>query len=100
MTTDSLLESRLDRATMRLIPELRLTKTADEQVMQDLYSIADDLQVAMKGQGEISIQFAGKLWYVFMAMLIEADHTDSPEPILDAAWQYADRLRKAFRLTF
>lgn len=48
--------------------------------------------------GAIDVRLAGKFWYVFCAMLAEADHAREPGPILDAAWRYQEELMGAFGL--
>lgn len=59
------------------------------QLVADLISEVHDAPV-------IPRRLTGKLWFIFTQMLSEADHTRSPEEILDSAWRYADQLQKLF----
>lgn len=94
------LETRLDQATTALLPELRATKRVNAAAMIEVLEVADALEGVLSDQETVSRSLAGKLWFVFTAMLNEAEHAAAPDPILDAAWNYQDRLRKIFGPSF
>jgi hypothetical protein len=71
MTDLADIEARLDALTIPLLVPLRSTKTLDGTAI-------------------------GKAWFIFTSMLDEADHATAPEPILDSAWQWQERLHRAF----
>jgi hypothetical protein len=90
------LEARLDDLTIPLLGPLRMSKTLDGTVMSDLLQLGDELGAALSDETTVSTALVGKAWFVFTAMLAEADHAQNPEPILDAAWQWQEKLRQAF----
>ncbi|MDQ3756240.1 MAG: hypothetical protein M3394_00075 [Actinomycetota bacterium] len=91
-----MLEEELDRLTIPLLVELRMTKLVDATAMHDLLGVADRLRDILGAQELVPRVLVGKLWFVFTAMLSEAEHTRTPDAILDAAWEYAERLRAIF----
>jgi hypothetical protein len=93
-------EARLDRATTELLPPLRATKVINEQAMGEILRAADDARVAIGSSTSVPRELTGKFWFVFTAMLAEADHSGDPEAILRAAWKYQDRLRRIFGPSF
>ena len=90
------LEDRLDRVTTELLVELRATKTVNSTAMLELLEVADGLAEALSSQQLVPRDLVGKLWFVFTAMLTEAEHSKAPDAILDAAWDYQERLRHIF----
>lgn len=90
------LEMRLDRATTQLLPELRATKVLNQPAVVELLQVADGLAIHLGDADAVPRELVGKLWFVFTAMLAEADHTPAPGAILDVAWDYEDRLEKIF----
>lgn len=94
------LEARLDRATSELLPELRATKVLNSTAMSELLEVAADLESLLGDAVDVPRALVGKLWFVFTAMLTEAEHSAEPDAILDAAWQYQERLSKIFGPTF
>ncbi len=94
------LEARLDRATSALLPPLRATKRVDSLALVELLEVTDGFSAALHDCACVPRPLVGKLWFVFTAMLTEADHAREPEPILDAAWNLQERLRKIFGPTF
>jgi hypothetical protein len=94
------LEQRLSNAATRLLPYLRTSKLVDSTAMTDLLGTADLIRAKLNGDDLISRRLTGTLWYIFTSMLTEAEHARSPEPILDAAWSYEERLRRIFGPTF
>lgn len=94
------LEARLDRATTALLPALRTTKQVESLALVELLEVADGFAAALDGCDVVPRALVGKLWFVFTAMLTEADHAREPEPILDAAWNFQERLRRTFGPVF
>jgi hypothetical protein len=90
------LEARLDDLTIPLLGPLRTSKTLDGTVMEDLLQLGDELGETLSGRATVPTALVGKALFVFTAMLAEADHARSPEPILDAAWQWQEKLQRAF----
>ena len=90
------LEARLDDLTLPLLGPLRLSKTLDGAVMADLLQLGDDLEAALVDRASVPTALVGKAWFVFTAMLAEADHARNPDHILDAAWQWQEKLQRAF----
>lgn len=94
------IEARLDALTTRLLVPLRTDKVLDGTVMADLLRVGDELRTALDGQDVAPKRLVGKCWFIFTAMLTEADHARAREPILDAAWEWAERLRLTFGPNF
>ena len=90
------LEERLGEAATRLLPYLRASKLIDSTAMADLLETADLIRAKLNEDDLVPRRLTGTLWFIFTSMLTEAEHTRSPEPILNAAWNYEDRLRKIF----
>jgi hypothetical protein len=90
------LEKRLSDAATRLLPYLRTSKLVDSAAMTDLLETVDLIRARLGEDDLVPRRLAGTLWYIFTSMLTEAEHARSPEPILDAAWNYEDRLRRIF----
>jgi hypothetical protein len=89
-------ENRLDRLTTAILMPLRASKHVDRQAIDQPGQLVDDLISEAGDAPMISRRLAGKLWFVLTQMLAEADHTRSPEEILDSAWRYQDQLQKLF----
>jgi len=64
--------------------------------MTELLQIGRDLVEVVSTLDLVPRTLVGKSWFLFTQMLSEADHTRTPEPILDAAWQWQGFLRRAF----
>lgn len=94
------IETRLDDVTTALLPPLRASKTLSPGVVDELMVIGRDFAEAVASESVVSRTLVGKTWFVFTAMLAEADHTATPEPILTVAWQWQEWLRRAFGPTF
>lgn len=90
------LEASLDDATSRLLIPLRMSKVLDSTAIADLGHAVDALTATYGSADVVPRRLVGKLWFVFVLMLGEADHADDPAPILDAAWAYEERLRRLF----
>lgn len=94
------LEARLDELTIAILLPLRASKELDRQSLASLNLLVNDLTIEVGNTQEFSRRLTGKLWFIFTQMLSEADHTCSPEAILDSAWTYQDQLEKLFRPSF
>ena len=94
------LEARLDQVTTDLLPELRTTKNLNGNALAELLAVGDELERHRGEVEEISRQLVGKLWFIFTAMLTEAEYAQNPKPILNAAWSYQDRLSRFFGPSF
>ena len=90
------LEARLDAVTTALLPALRATKVILRDPFEELLNVARELASALDATSVVPKHLVGKLWFVFTAMLAEADHTRDPGPILEAAWAYEGRLKRIF----
>ena len=90
------LENRLDTLTTTILLPLRASKHVDHQAMNQLSQLIADLISEVGDAPVIPRRLTGKLWFIFTQMLSEADHTRSPEEILNSAWRYADQLQKLF----
>jgi len=86
------LENRLDTLTTAILMPLRASKHVDHQAMDQLSQLVEDLISQVDDAPVIPRQLTGKLWFIFTQMLSEADHTQSPEEILNSAWSYAGQL--------
>jgi hypothetical protein len=82
------------------LPELRAAKTVNEGALAELLLLTDELSQHRDEIESLSRVLAGKLWFVFSAMLTEAEHARDPESILDAAWNYQENLRRFFGPSF
>lgn len=94
------IEQRLDEVTAALLPPLRANKTLVPAAVEQLMVIGSDLAATAAQESTVPRSLVGKAWFVFTAMLAEADHTNSPEPILTVAWQWQEWLRRGFGPTF
>ena len=89
-------EDRLDSLTTVVLLPLRASKHVDHQAVKHLCQLVTDL---ISEVGDVPVfprRLTGKLWFIFTQMLSEADHTRSPEEILDSAWRYESQLEKLF----
>jgi hypothetical protein len=100
MTDVEHLEARVDEATTRLLVPLRMTKTVDSVALADLTLAVAGLTEIFGVTDSIPRVLVGKLWFVFTQMLLEAEHANDPDPILDAAWVYEDTLTHLFEPRF
>jgi hypothetical protein len=94
------IEARLAGLTTEILLPLRTSKTLDPEAVSRLYQVADDLAAVFADAEVVPRALTGNLWFVFTQMLTEADHTRSPDEILDAAWGYQERLVKIFGPSF
>jgi hypothetical protein len=90
------LEEELDRLTTQLLLELRMSKLVNTMVMLELLEVTDRFGKILADEDQVPRRLVGKLWFIFAAMLTEADHARAPEPILEAAWEYHERLQAIF----
>jgi hypothetical protein len=90
------LEARLDALTTAVLLPLRASKHVDRTALDHLSQLVTDLTREMGDAPSVPRRLTGKLWFIFTQMLTEADHTRSPEEILDSAWRYANQLQKLF----
>jgi hypothetical protein len=94
------LEERLGDAATRLLPYLRASKLVDSSAMTDLLETTDAIRGSLDGADLVPRRLTGTMWFIFTSMLAEAAHARSPAPILEAAWNYEDKLRRIFGPTF
>jgi hypothetical protein len=94
------LESEFDSVSLRMLLGLRVMHRLEPSDVAQLRKLVDRVAEALGDQRLIPRSFVGKLWYVFTASLAEADHSSSPEPVLDFAWDYAQSLHAIFGPTF
>jgi hypothetical protein len=90
------IESKLDAVTTDLLPELRATKVVNVAAYTDLLALADELVHQSGTLQLVPRRLVGKLWFVFTAMLIEAEYVKDSEEIANAAWDYQVRLARFF----
>lgn len=98
--TDLTVEQQLDALTTRLLPPLRAAKHLETQALDELCTLLEQQRESGFFADMIPVRLAGKFWFVFWAMLAEAEHTSAPDPILDAAWRYQEELRLSFGPTY
>lgn len=93
-------ERRLDDVTISLLGPLRTSKSIEPSAASELMRIGRSLAEVGPRADLIPRSLVGKSLYVLTAMLAEADHAQSPAPILDIAWAWAECLRRAYGPTF
>jgi hypothetical protein len=93
-------EERLDELTTRILVPLRTEKLLVTEALDELCELVGDQTRLGLFSGLIDARLAGKFWFVFCTMLIEAGHAREPAPIVDAAWRYQDVLETAFGPTW
>ncbi|HEX8255749.1 MAG TPA: hypothetical protein VF846_21600 [Thermoanaerobaculia bacterium] len=94
------LKSRFDRIVIDVLGPLRSTKQINREAVDALTALLDELRLLLADEEYVPRTFVGELWFVFTAMLSEADHAKDPEPILIDAWTVAERLRRIFGPTW
>jgi hypothetical protein len=90
------LEAQLDALTTAILPPMRATKYVDQDAFAQLGQLVSDLIREIGDSPDIPRRLAGKLWFIFTQALAEADHSRSPDEILQYAWSYQDQLQKLF----
>ena len=90
------IERRLDEITTSLLIPLRANKTVDPSAMGRMRVLLADLGTALDGRSEAPKSLVGKLYFVYISMLAEADHAKVPGPIIHAAGEVDEGLRKVF----
>jgi len=86
----------VNRLTTQLVLPLQLEKRIVTEALDELCELVAKQRSAGLFSGMIEVRLAGKLWWIFCAMLAEADHAKDPDPILNAAWRYQEELRRSF----
>lgn len=94
------LEARLNVLTSELLAPLRATKEVNTAALNGLLEVVDGLVEEIGKDAHVPRLLTGKLWFIFTQMLSEADHTRSPDDILNSAWLYESRLEHIFGPTF
>lgn len=89
-------EEELDGLTTRVLVPLRTTKTLDVPALNALVALVAEAHRDGRFADQIPVRLAGKLWFVFSAMLMEAGHASEPDPILREAHRYEAALLRAF----
>lgn len=95
-----MLRERFDDVVLRVLEPVHMRKSIDEQAIAELRSVLDELRAVLGDREQVPREFVGHLWFVFTSMLGEADHAKNPTPILDAAWDIQERLRRIFGPTW
>jgi hypothetical protein len=97
---DSLREAEIQKKAESLITIIvvaaRHNKTVDQENLRLLLSFLDDLCIELSNVQVIKKDMVGTLWYPFTALLAEAGHAQDPDPLLNAAWEIKERLRRIF----
>jgi len=96
--TDRLTEirERFDRVVLDLLGPIRMQKRVDSDALATMLGILSDLAEVMQDEDQVPRKLVGDLWYVFTAMLAEADHAKDPPQILAAAWEIQEQLQQIF----
>ena len=94
------LSQRFDDVVLRVLEPVHMRKSIDEAAMSELHAVLDELRKVLANEELVPRVLVGHLWFVFTSMLGEADHARNPEPIRNAAWDIAERLRKIFGPTW
>ena len=89
-------ELKTDKLTLEIMGPLRLSKTLNNEALAKLIALLEEVRPLLESNEQVPRTLTGKLWYVFCAMLAEADHAKNPEPILNAAWKIQEKLRLVF----
>jgi hypothetical protein len=58
--------------------------------------VADGFADVLGSEEVVPRELVGKLWFIFTTLLSEAESAPAPDAILDAAWEYSERLQKIF----
>jgi hypothetical protein len=91
------LSASFDSAALQLLGQLRTSKTLDDRALAKVSSLIEGIGKAVEAQAEVPKDLVGKLWFVFTAMLAEAEHARANrEQIEIAAWGIQEKLRKIF----
>ncbi len=86
-----------DSAVLQLLGPLRVSKILDEGAFARVSSLIVEIGDSLSPQAEVPKELAGRLWFVFTAMLAEAEHArTNREQIEMAAWDLQEKLRKIF----
>lgn len=94
------LKNRFDSVVLDVLGPIRLRKEINNNALHELKSIMEELRLALANEEYVPRPLVGELWFVFTSMLSEADHARNPEPILNEAWDIAERLRRIFGPTW
>jgi hypothetical protein len=79
-----------------LLIGVRRTKGVDARKVADLVNSIDGLATELQSVEMVPKEMVGTLWYAFTALIAESEHTTEPEPILTAAWEIKEHLRRIF----
>jgi hypothetical protein len=99
MNEDNLnqLASSLDSATLELLGPLRTTKTLDQGALERVKGLIDQISACLGPELLVSRDLTGRLWFVFTAMLAEAEHAKANRQQIETeAWDVQERLRRLF----
>ena len=86
------IQQRLDDVITSLLPPLRASKTLVPTAVEQLMGIGRDLASTIPQESVVPRRLVGDTWFVFTAMLAEADHAKDPGPIMRVAWEWQEWL--------
>jgi hypothetical protein len=92
------LTEELRRLSLDILLPIRTTR--DKKVAPDvakrLIVLGDRFVEALSNQQSVPKALVGQLYFPFRHLLMEADHANDPEPLVNLAWNYEERLDRIF----
>lgn len=77
------IEKELNPIIKQIILDLRPAKKMDERLFADLHNRLEAYKVCLRGCDTLPRSMAGKLFYLFSTMIVEAKHADYDQRIVD-----------------
>lgn len=77
------LEKKMDPIIKQIIFDLRPEGKINNQLFSELYSKLNDYKEMLKGAEHINRSIAGKLFYLYSTMIVEAKYKDFENNIID-----------------
>ena len=88
---------KIDNIALNILLPLRAEKVIDSKIMNEFHSLLDELDNALKLEQTVPKKIVGIVWFVFTAMLAEAEHAKEERDSIEiAAWKIADKLQHIF----
>ncbi|TFE19275.1 hypothetical protein [Cohnella luojiensis] len=90
------LEVEIEPLIRKIVLDLRPSKVVDKDTFEQLYSKLNEYTEQIKGHDSLLRSMAGKLFYLFSTMVLEAKYTNYNSEIMDEVFRLRQVLIDVF----
>lgn len=91
------IEESINELIIDLLVPIRTSKTVNKEAFDKLYLLLDEVKTLIKGEGVISRNLAGLLFFIYTTVSAEAEHAHYTNAVFIEAGKLEDYLKKILR---